>query len=306
MKKQLIISVVVVLLLTVGLSGCNDTSLSIKNCSIEISAYGRLNNLSFSCRFDGEYRSDAVRSICDFIWDFGDGNIAYENSTNRIKHSYNQSGYYTVNVTVKDIHGNYLFATDEISVAHPDDITIIELNQYLWGYGIKEIKTPYVVVVGVIKNMGEYNIINIRGVINFYDVSDNLISSIKLTGSDFRSSVWPVKPGDTTGLRVEAHHINYYDSYTIEITDFDITKKERYTGIDVSILSSPYSSREVLFKNVGERPTTINPYVIYRKYGSDKIDVRKIGEGQKLWSGQSAYYSLGIDHRITEYEVKWA
>lgn len=115
MKKQLVIVGLVVLLLAVGLSGCNELD-SLPTITVFASKDIGYEPLEVSFTLD----SDSDESIQSYYWNFGDGSTSVEQNPT---HVFEEDGSYAVQVMVTDDNGKIVTEITYISV-----MKSIELN----------------------------------------------------------------------------------------------------------------------------------------------------------------------------------
>jgi len=314
MKKHLIVIGTAVLLLTVGLSGCQEslnepsTELSIKGRDINLEI-GRdnLNDFSFHVSFEGNNNYE-LQFVCDYYWKFGDGTIHTESGDNDADHIYNKSGTYTVNVVIEDGYGNLRTAeNNKVNVVIPSDLELIETNAYYVYKGDSYPKEKVTRVVGIVKNVGNINITSIRGKAYIYDASDNLIDTGNWRDIGYKEAI---KPSEEIGFIVDFYS-DYFDHYKVEITDAEISEEKPYEGIVFHSQNYTWSISGTI-ENIGNIRQSMTIYAIIH-CGEEYHELKIVKpENQGTWYSGFIYPGEKNDFNIKNewgtpyiYELNW-
>jgi PKD repeat protein len=133
---------------------------------------------------------DPVGFIVNWTWDFGDGNSSFNQHPT---HQYNNTGTYTVCLTVIDNDGANDSVSKNVEVGNP--ATVLDLN-ITGGIGISS----------TTKNVGEYNATNVTthititgGILNHINITRNdPFISLLVPGDALKGKVYPIGLGAIT------------------------------------------------------------------------------------------------------------
>jgi len=325
MNNQLLILGIAVLLICVGLSGCNerestekptDNSIVIENHPPTASASADITSgyAPLTVSFTGS-GFDSDGEIVSYFWDLG-----YSIEPSYIQNPtyiFNLEGTYEVSLTVTDDDETsatdilYIYVT-EPPVSEPQ---IIDHSAYSWS--------DWVVVVGIIKNTASVCIDDVEIKATLYDSAGNVIkTSIEYNpylDEYYYDEASPaiIEPDDTACFRISFDDVSYYDHYGLEIYSFETDYDEAYND-DLVLSNIQFSGGSVsgTIKNTGNNVYTVVKVhcMFFDKNGKivavETDWIGEVGDKFALYAGQEETFSVEVlswtmdTSIITDYELK--